>query len=210
MPDFTLEDAARAEHGGLVAGVDEAGRGPLAGPVVAAAVILDKTFQFSALDDSKRLAENVREALFEEICAKAVVSVGIVDVAVIDKINILHASLLAMRKAFLDLHTPAQCALIDGDRAPELPCPARECIGGDSQSVSVAAASIVAKVTRDRLMSALHGDFPDYGWSRNKGYATPEHTAALMRHGVTAHHRRSFAPVAKALQKARVSTGGPR
>jgi len=199
MPDFTLEWAARSRHGGQVAGIDEAGRGPWAGPVVAAAVILDEARVPDGLADSKTLSPEMREALLEEIRATAVVGVAVVDVQTIDRLNILQASLLAMRNAFLKLPTPAQCALIDGNRAPELPCPAHECIGGDDQSASIAAASIVAKVTRDRLMTALHETFPDYGWSRNKGYGTEEHALALTQHGVTVHHRRSFAPVARAL-----------
>jgi len=200
MPDFALEEAARTEHGGLVAGVDEAGRGPWAGPVVAAAVILDETAPLSGLDDSKLVSEDAREALFAEIHAHAIVGIGIVDVATIDRLNILHASLLAMRNAFADLHTPAHSALIDGNRAPDLPCPATPCVGGDARSASIAAASIIAKVTRDRLMRALHDAFPAYGWARNKGYGTREHSDALMRHGVTKHHRRSFAPVNRCLE----------
>jgi len=203
MPDFTLEDAARTEHGGLVAGVDEAGRGPWAGPVVAAAVILKDDCALSGLDDSKLVREHAREALFEEISAKALVGVGIVDVAAIDQLNILQASLLAMRDAFAKLPVPAHSALIDGNQAPKLPCPAITCVGGDGRSLSIAAASIVAKVTRDRLMRQLDPDFPGYGWARNKGYGTEEHATALMQYGVTVHHRRSFAPVANALEKHR-------
>jgi len=200
MPDFTLEDAARTEHGGLVAGLDEAGRGPWAGPVVAAAVILDARRPLDGLDDSKLVSEDAREALFAEICAKAMIGIGIVDVATIDRLNILHASMRAMQNAFAELPELAQSALVDGNRAPELPCPATCCVGGDARSASIAAASIVAKVTRDRLMRALDADFPDYGWARNKGYGTREHAAALSEHGVTIHHRRSFAPVARLLE----------
>jgi len=200
MPDFTLEDAARTEHGGLVAGLDEAGRGPWAGPVVAAAVILDERLPLDGLDDSKLVSEDAREALFAEIATKAIVGIGIVEVPAIDRLNILHASMLAMQNAFARLPAPAQCALIDGNRAPELPCPATCCVGGDARSASIAAASIVAKVTRDRLMRDLDADFPDYGWARNKGYGTREHAAALSEHGVTIHHRRSFAPVARLLE----------
>jgi ribonuclease HII len=200
MPDFTLEDAARTENGGLVAGLDEAGRGPWAGPVVAAAVILDERVPLDGLDDSKLVAEEAREALFEEISDKAVIGIGIVDVPAIDRLNILHASLRAMQDAFAKLPERAQCALIDGNRAPELPCPAQAVVGGDARSASIAAASIVAKVTRDRLMRALDDDFPHYGWARNKGYGTREHAAALSEHGITIHHRRSFAPVARLLE----------
>ncbi|RIA45383.1 ribonuclease HII [Dichotomicrobium thermohalophilum] len=200
MPDFTLEEAAERDCGGLVAGLDEAGRGPWAGPVVAAAVILDKAMPLDRLDDSKLVAEEAREALFEEICERAIVGVGIVDVPEIDRLNILHASLLAMQTAFARLREPAQSALVDGNRAPDLPCPARAVVGGDARSASIAAASIVAKVTRDRLMRDLDADFPQYGWARNKGYGTQEHAAALVEHGVTIHHRRSFAPVARLLE----------
>jgi ribonuclease HII len=201
MPDFTLERAARRTHGGLVAGLDEAGRGPWAGPVVAAAVILRDDCVFAGLDDCKLVAAPLREALFEEINQKAAVGIGIVDVAAIDQMNILQASLRAMQIAFAKLPQPPASALIDGNRAPHLPCPATPCIGGDSRSASIAAASIIAKVTRDRLMCGLHERFPDYGWARNKGYGTPEHARALALHGVTIHHRRSFAPVAEALTR---------
>lgn len=201
MPDFTLEQAARRRHGGLVAGLDEAGRGPWAGPVVAAAVILQDDFVFAGLNDCKLVAAPLREALFEEISAKAAVGIGIVDVAAIDRMNILQASLHAMQLAFAKLPQPPESALVDGNRAPDLPCPSMPCIGGDSRSASIAAASIIAKVTRDRLMRALHERFPDYGWARNKGYGTPEHARALDLHGVTIHHRRSFAPVAEAVAR---------
>ncbi len=201
MPDFTLEQAARQAHSGLVAGLDEAGRGPWAGPVVASAVILDERCAPADLDDSKRLGAAAREALFDRIRASALVGVGIVDVATIDRINILQASLRAMQIAFAALPEPPACALIDGNRAPDLACPALACIGGDARSASIAAASIIAKVTRDRLMCALHERFPDYGWARNKGYGTREHARALTHHGVTIHHRRSFAPVAEALAR---------
>jgi len=201
MPDFTLEDAARTQHGGLVAGLDEAGRGPWAGPVVAAAVILEDDCMLSGLDDCKRVAAPLREALFEEISEKAAVGIGIVDVATIDQMNILQASLRAMQLAFAKLPQQPASALIDGNKAPDLPCSATPCIGGDRRSASIAAASIIAKVTRDRLMCALHDTFPDYGWARNKGYGTPEHARALALHGVTIHHRRSFAPVAEAVAR---------
>lgn len=205
MPDFTLEQVARRAHGGLVAGLDEAGRGPWAGPVVAAAVILDEDCAFAGLDDCKLVAAELREALYEQISAKAAVGIGIVDVATIDRVNILQASLRAMQLAFAKLPARPHAALIDGNRAPDLPCPAMPCIGGDRRSASIAAASIIAKVTRDRLMCALHETFPGYGWARNKGYGTAEHARALARHGVTVHHRRTFAPVAKVLAQ----TAGP-
>ena len=204
MPDFMLEETARAQHGGLVAGLDEAGCGPWAGPVVAAAVILDARLALDGLDDSKLVAEPAREALFAEIAAKAVIGIGIVDVPTIDRLNILRATMRAMQIAFANLPEPAQCALIDGNRAPELPCPAQTVVRGDARVASIAAASIVAKVTRDRLMRDLHAAVPAYGWARNKGYGTREHAAALRQHGVTTHHRRSFAPVARRLEAERV------
>jgi len=199
MPDFTLEDAARRAHGELVAGIDEAGRGPWAGPVVAAAVVVDESCVFAGLNDSKLVAAEAREALFQQITESADVGIGIVDVATIDRLNILQASLQAMQIAFASLPRRANAALIDGNRAPDLPCPTTPCVGGDSRSASIAAASIIAKVTRDRLMRELHDTFPAYGWARNKGYGTREHASALALHGVTQHHRRSFAPVARAL-----------
>jgi len=197
MPDFTLEDAARRAHGELVAGIDEAGRGPWAGPVVAAAVIVDESCDLAGLNDSKLVTAEAREALFEAITASADFGIGIVDVDTIDRLNILQASLRAMQIAFYSLPRPANAALIDGNRAPDLPCPATPCVGGDARSASIAAASIIAKVTRDRLMRDLHDAFPAYGWARNKGYGTREHVDALTRHGVTIHHRRTFAPVAR-------------
>ena len=209
MPDFTLEDAARRAHGELVAGIDEAGRGPWAGPVVAAAVIVDESRVLAGLNDSKLITAEAREALSQEITASADVGIGIVDVPTIDRLNILHASLRAMQIAFASLPRPAHAALIDGNRAPDLPCSATPCVGGDARSASIAAASIIAKVTRDRLMRDLHGSFPDYGWARNKGYGTREHASALALHGVTQHHRRSFAPVARALELSQASAHGP-
>jgi ribonuclease HII len=194
-PTLTAEAALIARHGGPVAGIDEAGRGPWAGPVVAAAVILDPDRIPSGLNDSKLLSPRLREALYDEISATARVAVGIAEVPRIDAENILQATLWAMRAALRDLGEAPAAALVDGNRCPDLPCPARVLVGGDGLSVSVAAASIVAKVTRDRLMIALADECPGYGWERNKGYGTREHGEALQRLGVTRHHRRSFAPV---------------
>jgi ribonuclease HII len=194
-PTLTAEAALIARHGGPVAGIDEAGRGPWAGPVVAAAVILDPDRIPSGLNDSKLLSPRLREALYDEISATARVAVGIAEVPRIDAENILQATLWAMRAALRDLGEAPAAALVDGNRCPDLPCPARALVGGDGLSVSVAAASIVAKVTRDRLMIALADECPGYGWERNKGYGTREHGEALQRLGVTRHHRRSFAPV---------------
>jgi ribonuclease HII len=200
MPDFTLEE----EVGGLVAGVDEAGRGPLAGPVVAAAVIIDRARLsprlLARIDDSKRLSRTQREAVFQGLAAAAQIGIGQADVGEIDRINILEASLLAMRRAVAQLDVQPETALIDGNRAPALPCRARCVVGGDHLSVSIAAASIVAKVTRDRLIGELARLYPGYGWERNAGYGTKEHLHALQILGLTPQHRRSFRPVSYILR----------
>ena len=185
----------------LVAGVDEAGRGPLAGPVVVAAVILDPEDPLTGLDDSKKLSAARREALAplirERSLAWAVVEVA---PAEIDRLNILQATLLGMRQAVERLATPPALALIDGNRVPDLPCPGRALVGGDGLEPAIAAASILAKVTRDGIMDALHARYPRYGFDRHKGYPTPEHLEMLARYGPCPEHRRSFAPVREALQ----------
>ena len=181
---------------GLVAGVDEAGRGPLAGPVVAAAVILDRTRIPKGLNDSKLLREQDREALYPRILEMAVaVGVGEASVDEIDLVNIRQATHLAMARAVRALPVAAAFALVDGNDAPALPCKCDMLVKGDSRSVSIAAASIIAKVTRDRLMALLHDHHPVYGWRQNKGYGTPEHLTGLRAHGITVHHRKSFSPV---------------
>jgi len=196
MPDFAIEDGCR----GVVCGVDEAGRGPLAGPVVAAAVIIDRSC-FPAelsdtLDDSKLLRREVREACCAALRGCARIGVGAASVAEIDRINILRASLLAMSRAVAALRVRPDLALIDGNQAPPaLPCPAQTVIGGDALSFSIAAASVVAKVTRDRIMRALARRHPHYAWETNVGYSTRAHFAAIAARGVTLHHRRSFEPV---------------
>ena len=197
-PDFSRE----RRLGALVCGIDEAGRGPLAGPVVAAAVILQAGRIPKGIDDSKKLSPAARLALHAEIVAGALVGVGEASVEEIDRLNILQATMLAMARAVAALPVPPAVALVDGNRLPQLPCPAEAVIGGDGLSLSIAAASIVAKVTRDALMTALDGAHPGYGWAHNAGYGTPEHLAALARFGVTAHHRRSFAPVRLAVDAA--------
>lgn len=199
-PDFVFETAARMAGAGTVAGVDEAGRGPLAGPVVAAAVILDPARIPPGLDDSKRLTPARRQALAPAIRAASTWALGLASVAEIDALNILRASHLAMARALAGLGTAPDLALIDGNRLPpDLPCRAQAVVGGDGRCLSIAAASILAKVERDRIMQALDLDHPGYNWAANMGYPTADHRAALLRLGVTPHHRRSFAPVAAAL-----------
>lgn len=183
-----------------VAGVDEVGRGPLAGPVTAAAVVLDPARIPAGLDDSKRLSPARRAVLAAELAACAEVAIAHASVAEIDRLNILAASHLAMRRAVAGLKHPPDHLLIDGNRLPAgLPCSAEAVVKGDARALSVAAASIVAKVARDAIMAALAAEFPGYGWERNAGYPSAGHREALRRLGVTPHHRRSFAPVHKIL-----------
>ena len=201
-PSLTHEQAILRRFGSPVAGIDEAGRGPWAGPVVAAAVILDPGRIPPGLNDSKKLSAPVREALYEQIVEQGVVGVGIAGVTRIDTDNILQATLWAMRAAVGDLGCAPAAALVDGNKCPDLPCPAETLVKGDARSLSIAAASIIAKVTRDRIMASLAGEHPGYGWERNKGYGTREHAHAIDRLGVTPHHRRSFKPVAAAIEAA--------
>jgi ribonuclease HII len=196
MPHYRYESRYLKTGPGPVAGVDEAGRGPLAGPVVAAAVILDRRRTPKGLNDSKQLSAHARGALFPCIMEWAIaVGVGEASVDEIDLVNIRQATHLAMARAVRALSVTASFALVDGNDAPALPCPCDTLIDGDARSVSIAAASIIAKVTRDRMMEALHREHPEFGWLTNKGYGTEEHLRALSRHGATRHHRRSFAPV---------------
>ena len=192
---FDLESSELALGRGPVAGIDEAGRGPWAGPVVAAAVILDPKNIPTGIADSKVLDADVRERLCERILATSVVGVGIADVQRIDHDNILNATLWAMAEAVAALCQKPRLALVDGNRAPGLSCRVRTIVQGDARCLSIAAASIVAKVTRDRLMIALGRELPAYGFERHKGYGTPEHKAALHALGATPYHRRSFKPV---------------
>jgi ribonuclease HII len=186
-----------------VAGVDEAGRGPLAGPVVVAAVILDPDRPIDGLADSKKLSEARREGLYGLIVERALAwSVIEMSPGEIDELNILQATLLGMRRAVEALTPAPQMALIDGNRAPPLSCAVKTVIGGDALEPAISAASILAKVTRDRHMVALHERFPEYGFERHKGYPTTGHLEALIRFGPCEHHRRSFAPVRNALQRA--------
>ncbi len=206
MPHFIYESRLLKTMSGPICGVDEAGRGPLAGPVVAAAVILDRARFPKGLNDSKQLDEETREELFPLILAMAVaVGVGEASVDEIDLVNIRQATHLAMARAVRALQVPAAFALVDGNDPPALPCKCDTLVGGDGRSLSIAAASIVAKVTRDRLMTRLHHDHPGYNWCNNKGYGTPEHYSGLKLHGVTVHHRRSFAPIRQILTGAEPS-----
>ena len=180
----------------IICGVDEAGRGPWAGPVVAAAVILDRALPIEGLDDSKKLSPRERERLFAEIVARADVATAVVGCSKIESMNIRGASLYAMKQAIAGLHTVPTVALIDGDAVPPgLAIHARALVRGDERSASISAASIVAKVVRDRLMTRLALSCPGYGFEAHKGYGTPQHREALERLGPSAHHRRGFAPV---------------
>lgn len=190
MPDLSIENSLN----GTICGIDEAGRGPWVGEVVAAAVVLGHNFP-DKMNDSKKLSEKRREELFEKIMQTCQVGVGIASVAEIDQLNILGATKLAMQRAFANLPATPEHALIDGNQLPNLPCKMQYVVKGDSKSLSIAAASIVAKVTRDRMICAAAKQHPQYGWERNKGYGTAEHMAAMQEHGITALHRRSYAPV---------------
>lgn len=204
MPDLFHEIAAGLHDGKIICGVDEVGRGPLAGPVIAAAAILPLGGLPDAIagqiQDSKKLSAAKREALFDPLTQLCSYAVAEADVAEIDRINILWASMLAMQRAVAGLPQTPDVALIDGNRCPQLPCAAVAIVKGDDKSLSIAVASIIAKVTRDRLMAALAVEFPFYGWERNAGYGTAQHLAALRAHGTTPWHRDSFAPVSDILK----------
>ncbi len=196
MPDFRFETDLMAAGARIVAGVDEVGRGPLAGPVTAAAVILHPDRIPAGLNDSKALGAKRREALLAEIEDMAEIGIGWASVSEIDAINIRNAAFLAMRRAVEALQTVPDHVLVDGNACPpDLPCAASPLVKGDARSVSIAAASIVAKVARDKVMAELDAAHPGYGWATNAGYPTQAHRDALQHLGVTPHHRRSFAPV---------------
>jgi ribonuclease HII len=205
MPDFRIESA----HGGRVAGLDEAGRGPLAGPVLAAAVVFlapPAPALASLLDDSKKLNAARRDAAFAALRAAAAggaldYGIAAASAAEIGRLNILRASHLAMARALARLKQPPALALVDGNVAPKLPCPVRCLVGGDGISLSIAAASILAKVVRDRAMARLDARWPGYGFARHQGYPTGAHRAALARLGPSPHHRRGFAPVDQAAMR---------
>ncbi len=197
LPNLSLEIAA----GGVVAGVDEAGRGPWAGSVVASAVILDQKNLPDGINDSKKLSAAKREILYKKILETARTGIGISTVEEIDKLNILGATKLAMQRAVAMLgNIDINLVLVDGNAAPELPFPTKTVISGDAKSLSIAAASIVAKVTRDQMMCELAQEHPYYGWEKNAGYGTKHHQEALAKYGVTAHHRRSFRPIRELME----------
>ena len=205
MPDYSFEEALAGQR---VAGVDEVGRGPLAGPVTAAAVVLNPDDLPDGLDDSKKLGAAKRLILYEEITCRADWAVGHATVEEIDQINILQASHLAMARAVRALAEQPDHLLIDGRMVPKgLNLPAQGLVKGDARSLSIAAASIVAKVTRDRIMVDLAQQHPGYGWDTNKGYPSKSHKAALAKLGVTPHHRRSFRPVHNILYQEKKPTG---
>ena len=194
-PDFSIESS----YSGIVVSIDEAGRGPWAGPVVAGAVILKKKGAPKGINDSKLLSRTQREELYDRICNVAATSVGIATVEEIEQLNILGATKLAMVRAYMGLGVEAEIALIDGNQPPQLPCLTRYVIKGDSQCLSIGAASIIAKVTRDRMMSELAEAHPGYGWERNAGYGTRQHQDGILKHGLTPHHRRRWKPIMKIL-----------
>lgn len=189
---YDTERLLRGQGVGRICGIDEAGRGPLAGPVVAAAVALPEDLVIAGLNDSKKLSEKKREALYEIITARADWAVGMADEREIDALNILQATFLAMRRALAALSAPAEYALVDGNRDPLLGIPTLTVVEGDGKIACIAAASIIAKVTRDRMMARLDAQYPNYGFARHKGYPTKAHYAAIAQWGAAPVHRRSF------------------
>lgn len=199
MPDLHYEILYGLNEGKIICGIDEVGRGPLAGPVVAAAVVLPRRGLppeiANKIKDSKKMSEKQRESLFSPLTQYCQYHLAEASVQEIDRFNILHATMLAMQRAVSGLGIKIDRALVDGNRTPKLDCEATPIIGGDNKCLSIAAASIIAKVTRDRLMKKLAEKFPGYGWERNAGYGTAEHLAALQELGSTEWHRTSFAPI---------------
>ncbi len=200
LPTMQYETRAHAQGYRLVCGIDEAGRGPLAGPVVAAAVVLPEGFVLPGLTDSKQLSAGKREVLYEYLMADASVLKYVASASTeeIDRLNILRATHLAMARAARGVYPMPDFCIIDGLPVPDFPLPCSSLVKGDALCLSIAAASVLAKVTRDRIMLRLHAQFPVYGWDHNAGYGTKEHLLAIQAHGITPHHRRSFAPVAQA------------
>ncbi len=197
-----------AQFGLPICGIDEVGRGPLAGPVVTACVHIPEEHLSHAVwrevNDSKKLTHNKREFLYDLIIDRCIFAVAEADVEEVDSLNIHHATLLAMKRAYEGVHGQAEIslALVDGKFAPKIACSTKTVVKGDATSLCIAAASILAKVTRDRLMAKLHEEFPHYGWAGNAGYGTPEHIEGIRLHGITPHHRKSFAPCRESLEKA--------
>ncbi|QJT94299.1 ribonuclease HII [Wolbachia endosymbiont of Diaphorina citri] len=191
-PDFSLENTLS----GIIAGVDEVGRGPLAGPVISAAVIFtDRDTVIDGINDSKKLTPKCRQVLYEKITSVAKFGIGMASVEEINSYNILQATKLSMKRALANLNLELDYVLVDGNQPPEVKWQVKSIVNGDSLSISIAAASIVAKVTRDRLMEELHNKHPQYNWHKNKGYGTKEHLSAIGLHGITKHHRKNFAPI---------------
>ena len=201
-----LDPTYERSFGGLIAGIDEAGRGPWAGPVVAAAVVFYTDAIPAGVHDSKKISSVRREALLDDILKCAHVGIGISTAEEIDRVNILQATFLAMQRAYRMLGMTPNIALIDGNKCPKLPCATKAIIGGDALCPSIAAASIVAKVTRDRIMAELALEYPQYGWERNAGYGTATHQDALKHFGVTPHHRKSYKPIQLLLESATLAT----
>ena len=203
MPDYSFEKQVKENGYKIVCGLDEAGRGPWAGPVTAAAVVLDPASLscdlLNQLDDSKKIKSAQRQAIFDEIHSKVIYGIGQASAEEIDDINILQATFLAMRRALKALGVVPDYALVDGNKLPGFNCASEAIVKGDSKSYTIAAASIIAKVTRDSNMVILSRQFPGYGWERNYGYGTKEHQAALASLGVTSAHRKSYAPIRKIL-----------
>lgn len=191
-PDFTLENTLS----GIIAGVDEVGRGPLAGPVISAAVIFtDRDTVIDGINDSKKLTPKCRQVLYAKITSVAKFGIGMASVEEINSYNILQATKLSMKRALVNLDLELDYVLVDGNQPLEVKWQTKSVVNGDSLSISIAAASIIAKVTRDRLMEELHNKHPQYNWYKNKGYGTKEHLSAIGLHGITKHHRKNFAPI---------------
>lgn len=198
LPTLAIE----SEYDGIIVAIDEVGRGPWAGPVVACATVLDVNGIPDGIRDSKQLSRTKRETLFDAICSSARTSIGLSTVREIEELNIFHATMQAMCRAYEGLGVDATVALIDGNHAPkDLPCPTRCVVKGDAISLSIAAASIVAKVTRDRMMAELAQEHPGYGWETNVGYGTREHQEGIRTFGLTPHHRRNWGPIRAILDK---------
>ena len=207
MPDFSLEESLGLSTSAVIVGVDEVGRGPLAGPVTAAAVFFDRqkitSDLLTKIDDSKKIAQKKRATISKQIESIAIIGIGWASSGEIDQLNILEATMLAMQRAISSLQKQIildpDYILIDGNKVPRLDFPSKAIVRGDEKSLSIAAASIVAKSKRDAFMTSLSKLYPGYGWEKNAGYGTREHLAAIEREGITVHHRRSFKPIAKYL-----------